>query len=232
MSPLSAPGSARSFSSVSPVESSSSTESPTIFTSSGSGLSTRNSSMSSFGSNNGSVGELDQPYAAFFKGMESEMTFEEPEPIQESSSPVHNIMFLPKKNISSPTTQSHTRRETSLTPLSPSHANIKCTCGFKPDGKEMYKRANLKRHQRTCRRFTSYRVNKKVHACPFPKCKKSYTRSDNLLVHQRNKDHLAKLKFGLKALSPETGNESLQVDVSRYGAMEAGPEAEDGSFWL
>ncbi|KAH8687875.1 hypothetical protein BGZ60DRAFT_394712 [Tricladium varicosporioides] len=75
---------------------------------------------------------------------------------------------------------------------------LQCGCGYVPRGKDANKSSNLKRHQSACqsdRRQTPYNLGrrnpklKRPHKCSYSNCRRSYTRSDNLKVHQRNKNH-------------------------------------------
>ncbi|CAG8953549.1 hypothetical protein HYFRA_00010006 [Hymenoscyphus fraxineus] len=68
-----------------------------------------------------------------------------------------------------------------------------CICGFEFSGKEPNKVSNLKRHQDTCSTMLNNVPPSKKFKCNFPGCDKGYTRSDNLLVHKRNKSHMSEV---------------------------------------
>jgi hypothetical protein len=60
----------------------------------------------------------------------------------------------------------------------------KCHCGYIPRGEEKWKPSNLARHKRT-----QHPVEAKVYNCRFPGCASTFTRSDNLRSHARDKGH-------------------------------------------
>ena len=60
----------------------------------------------------------------------------------------------------------------------------KCYCGYIPRGEEKWKASNLARHKRT-----QHPVEVKVYKCGFPGCSSTFTRSDNLRSHARDKGH-------------------------------------------
>lgn len=60
----------------------------------------------------------------------------------------------------------------------------KCHCGYIPRGEERWKASNLARHKRT-----QHPVEVKVYKCTFPGCASTFTRSDNLRSHTRDKGH-------------------------------------------
>jgi hypothetical protein len=102
----------------------------------------------------------------------------------------------------------------SSTPSAPRNpsSKYKCPCGFEPSGKEVYKASNLKRHKttRNCRRFFRNKrpETTKSFPCPYPRCSKKFTRSDNLRVHQKQKSHF------------------LEIDLSYIGAPRWQPEVD------
>jgi hypothetical protein len=93
--------------------------------------------------------------------------------------------------------------------------DYKCSdCGYEPSGKEINKKSNLKRHQKkSCRRFSPYSGNEKSHRCTYRDCGRRFTRSDNLLVHRRNKGHFEIFDLGadmpLPKADPKTMPEML-----------------------
>jgi len=66
-------------------------------------------------------------------------------------------------------------------------------CGYEPKGTEANRKSNFKRHQESCQQ-------PKRHVCSHPHCGKTFTRSDNLRVHQNKKQHF---------LSPNHRNSSV-----------------------
>ncbi|KAF4636188.1 hypothetical protein G7Y89_g1888 [Cudoniella acicularis] len=120
-----------------------------------------------------------------------------------------------------------------------SSSKYKCTCGFEPRGKDINKPSNLKRHRKTssCKRYIPYSRSRdpppeKSFKCPFPDCGLSYTRSDNLLVHQRNKKHQNVIEFIVRSSSPplEGGNEETRFSNSPGGGEKA-HENEGEDLW-
>lgn len=87
-------------------------------------------------------------------------------------------------------------------PYAPSIRELKhrCICGFEPSGIEANKNSNLIRHQRfTCRLYRA--GNSKSHRCNYPHCGKSYSRPDNLLAHQKTKNHSGAVSIELSFIS-------------------------------
>ncbi|TAQ84648.1 hypothetical protein B7494_g7021 [Chlorociboria aeruginascens] len=66
----------------------------------------------------------------------------------------------------------------------PSRNRYRCFCGYEPAGEERWKSSNLTRHKRT-----KHSREMKSYACNFPGCISTFTRSDNLRSHQRDKGH-------------------------------------------
>lgn len=64
------------------------------------------------------------------------------------------------------------------------HNKHKCHCGYIPCGEEKWKASNLARHKRT-----QHPVAAKIYKCCFPGCASTFTRSDNLRSHARDKGH-------------------------------------------
>ncbi|KAE9372294.1 hypothetical protein N431DRAFT_339656 [Stipitochalara longipes BDJ] len=139
------------------------------------------------------------------------------------------------KSSSSPSTRLSNISSPASVPIH-SSSKYKCSCGFESHGKEVYKSSNFKRHQRTrtCRRFSPYQrpETTKSWQCPYPKCPKRFTRSDNLRVHQKQKGHFIELEL-------RTGPFPLQPDAEAYAVREMlerhryqGIESRDGgSIW-
>ncbi|KAH6666895.1 hypothetical protein B0J14DRAFT_659463 [Halenospora varia] len=104
----------------------------------------------------------------------------------------------PHQELSSPISEEQSLSPTARTTYhelpSPSSKQYKCTCGYEPKGKDINKPSNFKRHKttRNCRRHSPYHRNDSIKPfkCNYQGCTKSYTRSDNLKAHQRNKKHI------------------------------------------
>jgi hypothetical protein len=78
-------------------------------------------------------------------------------------------------------------------------ASYRCHCGYEPAGEEKWKASNLRRHKRT-----QHPVEVKIHACKYPGCTSTFTRSDNLRSHQRDKGHETGVRArALKEVSDE-----------------------------
>lgn len=91
-----------------------------------------------------------------------------------------------------------------------SELNHRCDCGYEPSGKEINKKSNLKRHRKkSCRRYSPYSGSEKPYQCTYRDCGRRFTRSDNLLVHQRNKDHFETFELEAAGSSPESGRETM-----------------------
>ncbi|CZT47681.1 uncharacterized protein RSE6_08269 [Rhynchosporium secalis] len=72
-----------------------------------------------------------------------------------------------------------------ICPTSPfSESVYRCHCGYIPTGEEKWKASNLRRHNRT-----QHATESKVYICRWRGCKSSFTRSDNLRCHVREKGH-------------------------------------------
>ncbi|KAG4442814.1 hypothetical protein IFR05_001695 [Cadophora sp. M221] len=71
---------------------------------------------------------------------------------------------------------------TSTTPSS--QTAQRCHCGYVPTGEERWKASNLRRHKRI-----QHASESKVYICRWRGCKSSFTRSDNLKCHVREKGH-------------------------------------------
>jgi hypothetical protein len=67
---------------------------------------------------------------------------------------------------------------------SPAKEKYKCHCGYQPTGEERWKSSNLARHKRT-----QHPAEVKIYRCPLPSCRSTFTRSDNLRSHVREKGH-------------------------------------------
>lgn len=88
--------------------------------------------------------------------------------------------------------------------------NYRCDCGYEPHGKEINKKSNLKRHRKkSCRRYSPYSGSEKPHQCTYRNCGRRFTRSDNLLVHRRNKGHFESFELEVASSSPESGFETM-----------------------
>jgi hypothetical protein len=71
---------------------------------------------------------------------------------------------------------------------SPTTDKHHCHCGYVPSGEEKWKASNLRRHKRT--QHPELKGGEaKVYKCRFAGCKSTFTRSDNLRSHQRDKGH-------------------------------------------
>jgi hypothetical protein len=98
-------------------------------------------------------------------------------------------------------------------------SKYKCSCGFESSGKELYKSSNFKRHQSTksCQRQRVSHYKRpgttKSWPCPYPGCRKKFTRSDNLRVHQKKKRH------GLEIELLPAGSFSLQPEAAALHEM-------------
>jgi hypothetical protein len=115
-------------------------------------------------------------------------------------------------------------------------SKVRCSCGFEPSGKEVYKASNLKRHQstRNCLRYSPYRRPKtaKSWPCPYPGCPKTFTRSDNLRVHQKQKRHLLEVELLQRctySFQPEAAALQEMLERHRYQGRE--PQNNGGSIW-
>ena len=65
-----------------------------------------------------------------------------------------------------------------------SQSSHRCHCGYIPTGEEKWKASNLRRHKRI-----QHASESKVYVCRWRGCKSSFTRSDNLRCHVREKGH-------------------------------------------
>ncbi|KAK0112940.1 hypothetical protein ONS95_014658 [Cadophora gregata] len=65
-----------------------------------------------------------------------------------------------------------------------SSSQHRCHCGYIPSGEEKWKASNLRRHKRV-----QHAAESKVYVCRWRGCKSSFTRSDNLRCHVREKGH-------------------------------------------
>ena len=95
-------------------------------------------------------------------------------------------------------------------------SDYRCSdCGFQPGGKEVNKKSNLKRHRlKSCKRYSPYSGSKKTHKCTYRDCGRRFTRSDNLLVHRRNKGHFEVFELGADMPPPKL---DLRTMSERYG---------------
>ena len=86
----------------------------------------------------------------------------------------------------SKSSRNHTSKPSSFESLSTSSSSkYRCHCGFEPTGEEKWKPSNLRRHKRT-----QHPVEQKIHACTYPGCTSTFTRSDNLTSHRKLKSHI------------------------------------------
>jgi hypothetical protein len=106
-------------------------------------------------------------------------------------------------------------------PIAP-QSKYKCSCGFESSGKDP---SNFKRHQSTksCQRqrLSHYKRpgTTKSWPCPYPGCRKKFTRSDNLRVHQKKKRHgleIELLRAGSFSLQPEAAALHEMLERHRY----------------
>ncbi len=118
-----------------------------------------------------------------------------------------------------------------------SPSNYRCHCGFESQGKEVYKRSNLKRHQNTmnCRRFSPYSRPEpaKFYPCPYPGCDKQFTRSDNLRQHQKNKSHFLQwslLQGSSFCYQAEANARHDMLERHRYQGVET--DGGGGNVWF
>ena len=74
-----------------------------------------------------------------------------------------------------------------LTPAS--SLKYRCHCGYEPEGEEKWKASNMARHKRIQHATRKY-------TCGFRGCKSTFTRSDNLRSHQRDKGHVLVMAIG------------------------------------
>ena len=90
-----------------------------------------------------------------------------------------------------------------------SKSKYQCECGHNPSGIEAYKRSNLKRHRETA---CSWHLvdSRERHKCNFLDCVKSYSRRDNLLDHQRKKNHRNTLDF-VMSTSPSFSESDWEI---------------------
>lgn len=93
--------------------------------------------------------------------------------------------FPPPRTPASASVPAFNSASTTSSAFSPSEKNkYKCHCGYVPRGEEKWKPSNLARHKRT-----QHPVEVKVYKCGFPGCASTFTRSDNLRSHARDKGH-------------------------------------------
>jgi hypothetical protein len=95
-----------------------------------------------------------------------------------------------------------------------SKSKYQCECGYEPSGIEANKRSNFKRHQKTAKRHLV--ETGEYYKCNYPDCVKSYPRRDNLLYHQRTKNHKNTLDFVMSASPsfPESDWEIWEMEGS------------------
>ncbi|KAG9240107.1 hypothetical protein BJ878DRAFT_484148 [Calycina marina] len=77
-------------------------------------------------------------------------------------------------------------------------SKYRCHCGYEPTGEEKWKPSNLVRHKRIQHATTKY-------TCGFRGCKSTFTRSDNLRSHQRDKGHLLVISMSDKPPDRDDG---------------------------
>ncbi|PVH84985.1 hypothetical protein DL98DRAFT_584044 [Cadophora sp. DSE1049] len=131
--------------------------------------------------------------------MESHQPFT-PDPLTQRNTQNHRCQPLqpPSITLHPPTPPqipifSSTSSSTSISP-SPANSNTpttsnsssshRCHCGYIPTGEEKWKASNLRRHKRI-----QHAAESKVYVCRWRGCKSSFTRSDNLRCHIREKGH-------------------------------------------
>ncbi|KAL2069077.1 hypothetical protein VTL71DRAFT_15415 [Oculimacula yallundae] len=90
----------------------------------------------------------------------------------------------------------------SPTPTPSSVPLHRCHCGYIPTGEEKWKASNLRRHKRI-----QHATESKVYLCRWRGCKSSFTRSDNLRCHVREKGHFDGLGGGVGSGSGVGGAE-------------------------
>lgn len=93
------------------------------------------------------------------------------------------IKLHPPTPIPTPTPRHITTPSSSSSPVTSSSTH-RCHCGYIPTGEERWKASNLRRHKRI-----QHATASKVYLCRWPGCKSSFTRSDNLRCHVREKGH-------------------------------------------
>lgn len=64
----------------------------------------------------------------------------------------------------------------------PTRITYRCHCGYEPSGEERWKASNLRRHKRI-----QHCQPAQTHPCKYPGCHSTFTRSDNLRCHRRDK---------------------------------------------
>ncbi|KAE8441712.1 hypothetical protein EG329_004541 [Mollisiaceae sp. DMI_Dod_QoI] len=106
-----------------------------------------------------------------------------PHPTPFSTASASHSPFAP------PPTPLRTTQRTPQPPSTPKITNsltstLRCHCGYVPTGDDKWKASNLRRHKRTQHPSEEKR---KVYRCRMKGCKSTFTRSDNLRSHAREK---------------------------------------------
>ncbi|KAF8853155.1 hypothetical protein BDZ45DRAFT_84538 [Acephala macrosclerotiorum] len=108
-----------------------------------------------------------------------------PHPTPISSSPAHPSPFPPPPQPQvQPSPIPTPNSSFKSTPNSSSSSALRCHCGYIPTGDEKWFASNLRRHKRTQHPSESKR---KIYKCKISGCKSTFTRSDNLRSHRREK---------------------------------------------
>ena len=94
--------------------------------------------------------------------------------------------------------------------------------------------SNRSRHERGCKQNDGIKDRRRI-ACLYPGCTSTFNRRDNLLQHQRAKEHLAVRNVELKfSLTPKPGspmwNMAMQSLGEQHGRREVEQQGED--FWM
>ncbi|CZR51610.1 uncharacterized protein PAC_01487 [Phialocephala subalpina] len=105
-----------------------------------------------------------------------------PHPTPNSSSTAPSPFAPPPKPPLQPSTTPNSSFKS--TPTASSSNLLRCHCGYIPTGDEKWFASNLRRHKRTQHPSESKR---KIYKCKISGCKSTFTRSDNLRSHRREK---------------------------------------------
>jgi hypothetical protein len=123
--------------------------------------------------------------------------------ISGSSTPSHMPPIVPTFSLNPSSGLSNDDSNPDLPNAPITSASYRCHCGYEPAGEEKWKASNLRRHKRT-----QHPVEVKIHNCKYPGCTSTFTRSDNLRSHQRDKGH----ETGVRARAvKEVPDEDLRV---------------------
>jgi len=90
-------------------------------------------------------------------------------------------------------------------------SKYRCHCGYEPEGEEKWKASNMARHKRIQHATRKY-------TCGFRGCKSTFTRSDNLRSHQRDKGHV--LLMGVSGEPPDVNAESGEREKKKRRVSE------------